>query len=94
MSKCKELKWKKANPKVLPALGGLKKNYIRKPLCLKNTLLFLAKKLKLIEEKENLGGNEKMLIKQIKEDMIRLSEFEKIKKFEFYYDCLSIISHY
>lgn len=94
MTKPKGLKFKKANPKILPALGGLKKSYIRKSHCLKKTLLFLVKKLKLIEEKGSLGDKEKIGIKQIKEDMIRLSEYEKLKKYEFYLNCLSIINHY
>ena len=60
------LEMEKSKSKCITSFRRIKKNYIRKPLYLKNTLLFLAKKLKLIEEKENLGGNEKMLTKQIK----------------------------
>ena len=35
----------KAAPKVLPSLGGISKNYIKKQAILEKTLLHLAKKL-------------------------------------------------
>ena len=34
----------RARRKILPALGGIKKNYIRKGNCLQKTLIFLAEK--------------------------------------------------
>lgn len=85
---------KKASKKILPGLGGLKNNYIKKPSCLKKTLLFLAEKLNDLKNSNNINLDEKLLIIKIKEDLVKLSGFTSKKAIDYYLDCLSIIKRY
>lgn len=83
----------KAKPKVLPALGGLNKYYLRKSKIIKRTLEFLSNKLDLID-KTCFITRDKEIIKKIKDDLIKLSKYEKKNKIEFYLECSDIITNY
>ena len=84
----------RARPKMLPGLGGIKKNYIKKASCLETVLLFLAQKLKAFENLEIIKNEERQLLNQIKMDIIRLSQYGKTKKFDFYLAYLNILNNY
>ena len=82
-----------AAPKVLPSLGGISKNYIKKQAILEKTLQHLAKKINLIDESIN-SDDDKVLLRRIKNDMIKLSNYRYIKKIDFYFQCQEIIAGY
>lgn len=84
----------RARRKILPALGGIKKNYIRKGNCLQKTLIFLAEKLDEIENFEKERTEVKSLIKKIKNNLLLLSELKNKKEIEFYFDCSNILNNY
>ena len=62
----------KAGRKILPGLGGVTKNYIKKASLLETTLGFLSEKLEKIILSFDYGSDERKLLKSIKEDMIKL----------------------
>ena len=68
---------KKPIRKILPSLGGIKKNYIRKEHCLKKTLLFLIEKMEIISHTIREESGEKKTFQQIMKDLSLLSCFEK-----------------
>ena len=84
----------RARRKILPALGGIKENYIRNGNCLQKTLIFLAEKLDEIENFEKERTEVKSLIKKIKNDLLLLSELKNKKAIEFYFDCSNILNNY
>ena len=83
----------KPKRKVLPALGGLNKYYLRKSKILKRTLEFLSNKLDSID-KTYFIAKDKEIIKNIKDDLIKISKYEKKNKIEFYLECSNIITKY
>ena len=83
---------KKARRKILPSLGGINKNYLRKPKILKLTLSFLANELDNLSEKSNPDVSPK--IKAIQKDILKLSKYERYKKMDFYSLCQNIILNY
>ena len=94
MREHKEKKLPKPKPKILPSLGGLKKNYIRKSSCLEKSLLFLAKKLADVEKFKGLETKERELVNKIKQNIKMLSEYKKLKTYDYYTLCLYIINNY
>ena len=93
MEKCKIIKLERAGRKILPGLGGIKKNYIRKPNLLESTLLFLVKKIEKIDF-SYLKENDRKLLNRLKEDLRILSKFKSKKTMDYYFDCLSIINNH
>jgi hypothetical protein len=87
-------KFMKCSRKVLPGLGGIKKNYLRKSWCLKKTLLFVVGKIKTIESSLEKDSKEKNLLNKICVDLQELSKYEKNNKIAFYSKCWSIINSY
>ena len=79
---CKNNIKKKILPKILPALGGLSKQYLRKSHILANILVFLTRQ---IEENQNSKNrNEAQIIfDKIKNDLKIISKYEKFKKMNF-----------
>lgn len=84
----------KAKQKLLPSLGGIKKNYIKKDDCLKTVLIFLSDKLSEVENYGELNINQKKHIKTIQEDIRKISSFKNKKVIEFYFEVLEIITKY
>lgn len=84
----------KANRKILPALGGIKKNYIRKGWCLKKVIQFLAKKINDVESSLKDDLKEKKILKQIENDLLVVSKYENEKKMSFYSKCWIIANNY
>jgi hypothetical protein len=84
----------KAAKKIIPGLGGQTNNYIKKASCLRKILLFLANKLTKIENSSEMKSYEKNELKKIRQDLLKLSLYDKKKKIDFYLVCLSIISNY
>ena len=67
----------KAKRKAFPALGGINKNYIKKPACLKTILIFLSDQLYELESSKNINLNEKEKIKKIRNDMKKYQIMER-----------------
>lgn len=88
------IKETKAKKKVLPSLGDIKKNYIRKDNCLKIVLIFLSNKLSDVEKYGELNINHKRLVKKIKEDIKRISSFKNKKVMDFYFEVQEIMTKY
>ena len=84
----------RAKPKILPAFGGIKKNYIRKSHCLKKILLFLSSKLNEVNESLKQGEKIYNEVETIAEDIRILSKYENENKTNFYFLCQKIISKY
>lgn len=80
--------------KILPSLGGIKKNYLRKANCLKKTLQFLIRKLEGISPAIREEFGEKKKFNQILKDLSLLSLYENKNTISFYFACLSIIQNY
>jgi hypothetical protein len=93
MTKYKIIKSERVSPKILPGLGGIKKNYIRKANLLESTLLFLVKKIEKIDF-SSLKENDRKILNQLKEDLRKLSKLKSKKAIDYYWDCLSIINNY
>ena len=79
--------------KILPGLGGIKRNYIKKSELLKKIVLFLVGKMKDIEDSVS-GLENKKIFRKITNDFERLSKYERKKLFDFYIECLNIINNY
>lgn len=84
----------KAKKKIIPSLGGIKKNYIRKDNCLKSILIFLSDKLSDVEHFGELNINQKNHIRKIQEDIKRISSFKNKKVMDFYFEVHEIIAKY
>lgn len=83
-----------AHKKVLPALGGINKGYLRKAKCLKSTLNYLVRNLKVIKKRANMEEKDKIILDEILDDIIEISKYEKFKTFDFYLTCSSIVKKY
>lgn len=83
-----------AKKKLLPALGGKSKYYIRKAKCLKTAIIHLINALEKVEKKIKIPPKEKIILDEIKKDILKLSKYEKHKKMDFYFICSKIIQKY
>ena len=81
-------KKQKIHKKVLPALGGIKKGYIRKAHCLKKILQFLARKIENTSKSLKIESNEAKIFDEIKNDLLSISKYENENKSLFYFKCL------
>lgn len=84
----------KAKKKILPALGGISKDYVKKNECLKTIILFMMEKISELEDTINLPLNVNNSLRQIEKDLKKISNFKKIKRMDFYFLCQSIIENY
>ena len=80
--------------KVLPGLGGIRKKYIRKPICIKVSLNYIGDKLDDVIKKSKLEENDKVLYREIIKDIKYLANYEKMKTQELYFETLNIIRKY
>ena len=80
--------------KKLPALGGVRKNYIRKANCLNITLVHLVDALEKFEKDIEIPKNKKFMLNEIKKDFLKIAKYEKLKKIDFYFLCSSIVQKY
>lgn len=87
-------KQQKIHKKVLPALGGIKKGYIRKAHCLKKILQFLAIKIENTSKLLKIESNERKTFDEIKNDLLSISKYENENKGSFYFKCQSILNKY
>lgn len=88
------MKDKKILPKrkILPGLGGIKKNYLDKAHILEKTLVFLGDKL---DDLIFCHYSKKIkMIEKLKIDMKRLSKYKNKRKLEYYLICQEIINSY
>lgn len=83
----------KAKKKILPSLGGINKNYLKKSKILKRTLEFLAKELIKID-KSHLNALDKEKFNNIIDDLLKISNYEKTNKIKFYLECLNVVTKY
>lgn len=90
----KEQKIYKAKKKLLPALGGKRKNYIRKAKCLKTAIIHLINALEKVHNKIIIPSKEKDILNEIKKDFVKLSKYEIHKNIDFYFICSQIIQKY
>lgn len=81
-----------AKRKILPALGGIKKNYLDKAHLLENTLIFLSGKLDDLIFCPYSKSIKK--IEKLKIDLRKLSKYKNKKKLEYYLICQEIINSY
>ena len=88
------MKDKKILPKrkILPGLGGIKKNYLDKAHLLENALVFLGDKLNDLIFSHY--SKKIKMIEKLKIDMKRLSQYKNKKKLEYYLICQEIINSY
>ena len=87
-------KKQKAYKKILPSLGGIKKNYIRKAHCLKKVLQFLAGKIENTNNSIKIEPSVKKMFDEIRNDLLSLSKYENVNKGSFHSICLSILNKY
>lgn len=78
--------------KILPGLGGIKKNYLDKAHLLENTLDFLSDKL---DDLIFYSYYKKLkIIGKLKSDLRKLSKYKNKRKLEFYLICQEILNSY
>lgn len=78
--------------KILPGLGGIKKNYLDKDHLLENTLDFLSDKL---DDLIFCPYYKKLkIIRKLKSDLRKLSKYKNKRKLEFYLICQEILISY
>ena len=73
--------FKKVSRKLLPALGGLKKNSINKTSLLETALFFLGDKIMEISDYKNCNT---FILKVIANDIKKLAKFKKSNTSNFY----------
>ena len=90
---CKNNIKKKILPKILPAVGGLSKQYLRKSHIFEKILVFLARQIEEIQNSKN-RNDAQIILDKIYNHLKIISKYEKFKKNEFYFKFFNIINNY
>ena len=84
----------KPRRKIFPGLGGIKKKYIRKGKILGTALKTLSFLLKNFIDENEFNHDNKQILISIKNDIAKMSEYEKIRSIDFYLLCIKLLEKY